>query len=340
MNENNLEKSNKINDLMKKARIKECLWCGDTKNIIRAHSIQNNKILNKVGDNGKLISIRVKVNHNNSLPIPRETSYGKNNASTFTGYCSIHDKSIFQEIEDFEYKEENFQNLLFLIRAISREFHAKKESCNLIQILEEKNPENKNKNDFITHKNNEKISYDIFNNRFSALKKIYENYMNTKDSLEIEKLITTKVFKFEGEYLLATNRVFYPDKLDDNSDCFDKDTYDKIQKGEIDPCICLNVFPENNNTFIIISYFNDSEKFLKKFLERLNWVKENNKIDSFVSFLLIEYCENTYINPNLWESFSDDEKNKIITHYSSTLPTLYSNDDNRISNINLFKKSN
>lgn len=108
-------------------KIKECLFpdhtsCSDK--IIKAHSIQNNKILQKISDDGKVympISKKMKIFQNMS-------SWGRKEATTFTGFCGYHDNEIFKEIENnnFDYSER--QKFLYVYRAFALEYHRKREN--------------------------------------------------------------------------------------------------------------------------------------------------------------------------------------------------------------------
>lgn len=86
----------------KSSRIKQCLYpdhseCSEK--IIGAHSIQNNKILKKISDNGEIYMPCPKADNPFAIP----TKYGRKEASVFTGFCGYHDKVVFQAIEDNDF---------------------------------------------------------------------------------------------------------------------------------------------------------------------------------------------------------------------------------------------
>lgn len=64
--------------------------------IIKAHSIQNNKILNKISTKGEVFMPCPKADN----PFKVMTKYGRKEATVFTGFCKYHDKVVFQAIED------------------------------------------------------------------------------------------------------------------------------------------------------------------------------------------------------------------------------------------------
>ena len=75
-------------NLRKETRIKQCLHpdkgsCSEK--IIKAHSIQNNKILKKISSNGFVYMPRPKSDN----PFAVITKYGRKEATTFTGFCGL-----------------------------------------------------------------------------------------------------------------------------------------------------------------------------------------------------------------------------------------------------------
>ena len=77
-----------LNKRMNEARIKHCIHPNKTEcsgNIIRAHSIQNNRILTRIGDQGEVYMVK-------ALPTQTRMKYkfkrvGRTVATTFTGFC-------------------------------------------------------------------------------------------------------------------------------------------------------------------------------------------------------------------------------------------------------------
>ncbi len=85
--------------------------------ITRAHSIQNNGILNKISDNGLVTDF---------LPQNGKTIH-KNHASVFLGFCNKHD-AIFEPVELKPYIQSEEQNFLFAYRAFTLGYHKKRET--------------------------------------------------------------------------------------------------------------------------------------------------------------------------------------------------------------------
>ncbi len=89
-------------NIKRESQIKRCLHpnsseCSDR--IVKAHAIQNNRILNKIGESGMVVTMDGTMHH----LFQTSDVKGRSIATTFTGFCSYHDKTVFQEIEDKEF---------------------------------------------------------------------------------------------------------------------------------------------------------------------------------------------------------------------------------------------
>ncbi len=115
---------------MSKLNNKECFKNSDCNNIIKAHSIQENKILKKIAVNGhvamvandRITMVDGQIDTDNLVKIE---FIGKGKATTFQGFCREHDLEIFKPIELKDYIAGNKeQNFLFAYRNLAKEFHA------------------------------------------------------------------------------------------------------------------------------------------------------------------------------------------------------------------------
>ncbi len=97
--------------------------------ITAAHSIQNKGILNRISENGHVMTYRFSSGNFS------EKSIGKNLASIFYGFCNTHD-AIFMPIETSTYSKSLIQNFLFAYRGFIVAAHKKIEVSQLINYVE------------------------------------------------------------------------------------------------------------------------------------------------------------------------------------------------------------
>ena len=119
--------SKEISRLYRECQFKKCIFPDQSncsKKVIKAHSIQKNKILNRIAENGMLISADAQ----NTLFTKEFEKIGVRSTSTFFGFCNYHDTNLFSEIENKEHKGSIEQNFLHAYRACALEYVKKKVS--------------------------------------------------------------------------------------------------------------------------------------------------------------------------------------------------------------------
>ncbi|MFN3019320.1 hypothetical protein ACK1CN_25610 [Vibrio coralliilyticus] len=317
----------------RKASVKECIWGeGDNSScqgkIIKSHSIQRSKILQKISDNGKVSVLSPKVS-------PEKMFFdfdleGTKKFSTFTGFCAHHDKTVFQPIEDKEFVGDREQMFIYAYRSASKEYHSQKESLHLYddkitEINESINPDVKSLLTYFQMKSFrtglsvmelqavcEHLKSEIENMTFSGLKHHY--------------------YCIGHEIPVACSSSFIPYKDHNNVDVFSPQEKMNIsinpESAEEPHLVFLNVFPENGKTHIIISYYKNMKGKYKFFSKMLKG--SDNKVKGRVSDYIINYSENVAFSPTYINSiFSEEDKAKIKSTFSSN-----------ISDPNVFIKSN
>ena len=86
---------------------------------INSHVLQKNGILNEIAENGH---IRISESDFFKTDLFHFKRVGINQAFSFKGFCTVHDKNIFSPIEDFEIDFENYKSqLLFAYRTLLNE---------------------------------------------------------------------------------------------------------------------------------------------------------------------------------------------------------------------------
>jgi hypothetical protein len=103
---------------------------------IRAHSIQNARVLDLVQTDGHVLMPRYKLSGGElKLEVAK---VGRNDATTFTGLCAKHDAELFKEIDTKPLDVDNcVQRRQLAYRSVMREMHAELENSERAQALHE-----------------------------------------------------------------------------------------------------------------------------------------------------------------------------------------------------------
>ena len=105
---------------------------------IRAHSIQNRKILDLLQRNGHVVMLNVQLDSMSGVSVKFDL-VGRNRATTFTGLCGSHDQDIFAPIEQNAIDIDDAHHLFLLAyRAVTRQTHATMNSAIQSELLSRK----------------------------------------------------------------------------------------------------------------------------------------------------------------------------------------------------------
>jgi len=106
--------------------------------IVKAHTIQRAGGLSAIAENGHVISGKrgyEKIVKNEGKIVPEPLGIGK--ASTFMGFCSLHDNELFEPIETGSLTLNHEAAFLLSFRAISYEFLSKQNAIDFVEIQRE-----------------------------------------------------------------------------------------------------------------------------------------------------------------------------------------------------------
>jgi hypothetical protein len=94
--------------------------------IVRAHTIQRNTGLSRIARDGHVYNFLLHSRHPRTVTEDlKPTPVGINRASTFTGFCALHDDAVFAPIEKQPFQDTPEHAFLLAYRAISREVFVK-----------------------------------------------------------------------------------------------------------------------------------------------------------------------------------------------------------------------
>ena len=321
----NCKKDNSIfrefNAIRKEAKIKECFYFDHSncsKEIIKAHTVQNNKILNKLSRNGMVIAL-----DESSLPNIQLKEIGRGVASVFYGFCKHHDMEIFKDIDLNNYQNTPIQNFLYAYRGFAKCCHSKLEKKQMFILCNEKLSSN---NRCITD-----ICIDGLDNALSIdFEFINDRFKNGFISKDYSELVTKHItLDYECKFAVAT-------VLSPVYDLNGKKINNLFDNSKPVNMLCFNVFPENGKTYIIFSWFKYANNIYRNFFYKLLTLTQQQKINFLNQFIPLE-TENIYINPELWDSWTENAKEMFYNFFNS--PNFIQKIDyNKETSFDLFSK--
>ena len=286
------------------SNLDKCLYPGNscTKKAIRAHTIQNSKILERIAKDGHVIGLKTKIDENH-VPRIEFKPISRHKASTFTGLCGSHDRQLFEAIDTKDISQHDPKQLFLLAyRAVLRELHSTMDAAVKAQSTYHKrvelglDPENQPSSAGIMAVERMMVAYET-----NCFKEIYDRYLLSESFSEIEH----KILIFESqEPTVAASCMF---------------SLDNLKVGDDVARVALNIIPlPGNIVLIVFSFQHEEASQVKSALNRIfNDSGEYQKYE--LSRMLLNHCENFVIAPEYYEKWSEVKKHKIEQFFYKTL---------------------
>lgn len=293
---NEVELINIYKQLESLPKIKKCLYPDKEHckgKIKRAHTIQNNKILISVSDNGNLIALNGKT----ILGFQDYEKQGRGVASTFWGFCDYHDTVVFEPIENYDYDKSLNQTFLYTYRTFSWHYYLKEMQLNKNNYLQEKIDINMESNEYFlgtllgisdNKRLKEKFDNAIESNKYNIIK-----YYVWKIPFKIEFCCCGMVQLFKD---LQGNDINNYDDLADIT---------KPMKN-----LFINIFPEKNKSYCIFSWMVDDFEY-ENFTFQFSKLTLKDKIN-YMNNLLPKETDKIFINPKLWNKWGNSIQQSFI----------------------------
>lgn len=280
-----------MNNIKNEARIKQCLHPNHAEcngKIVKAHAIQNNRILNKITENGMLTTLDG-VSH---YMFQTSDSKGRGVTTTFTGFCSYHDKTLFQEIEDKDFTGSNKQIFLLTYRTMAWHYHKKQEQTMVACIQAEK----MYAHGFDISKSEDSIDY------LTGLK------LGLEDN-EIEKRLFDDALLNENYDCVRSIIWEIPYEISIAVSMMTEIEYDingkqinDLLSDETPKKIYLNIFPSAKKSFCIWSWLDASNDVYQPFSEQFLHLSTVDR-ENYLNNNLPRWSDAIVISPRLWNKW-------------------------------------
>jgi hypothetical protein len=295
-----------IGEVRREGRSKTCFAadgnCSST--IVKAHSIQNNRILTRLADNGEVIQLKHDIRKEEFEIAPMLV--GRRVASVATNFCGMHDANIFLPIEQHNYTPGDFQQeFLFAYRAYAREYHVKLEQAIMFKYALKK----------LDTTSGKEVIADGLQGTEIALKEM-EPYRTIFNQAR-QRSDFTQIHTYRAEFRLPCPIAA------SSSFALEHDLNDRLVNdlGDLNTSLkplMLTAFPQDTKTHVLISCFRKDKKdyacIPKQILSR---TKAEQKI--IISNIILAHVENLFVSPSWWESKPKSTQASILNRFSETI---------------------
>jgi len=308
---NKIETNKYFERNFKNANLKQCIHPDKSdcsQGIIRAHSIQNNKILSRLSENGEIMTVSFE-DENQSVLNFNLSAKGRKTATTFFGFCSKHDSKTFSPIENFSYNCSEQQNFLFTYRAFAYEYHKKLEQIKLFQFLVSKKPSILKDENYVGYYRGMQFALkdaQFYYEKFSkALKELRFDHVQTV-SFSIDNYHEFAVCSgFNLEFDLNGKQINVPNA-----------------KSRSAKQIYLNVFPEDGKTHVLLSCLKHDSSTFHPVFEQFKSLDSQERLN-YLNNLIPMYSENVVLAPRLWQSWNVEAQQDFIKSFELSIKSPF-----------------
>ena len=287
-----------------KIKIEKCLapTSGCTNRGIRAHSIQNSRVMQLIQDKNKVVMLRTRVDK--SGPHGDLELVGRNQASTFTGLCSRHDAEIFRPIDTEDFNPHSQQHLfLIAYRSVYREFHAIMEGAVRMQSM---------------------LVKAVEEGKVSADEPSPVMLVATEGLMRSYGFYKYKAAYFDIPYVRAEFDTVEHDVVifNDQEPTIAASTFNSLEPIITPSGFCgiiINIIPLPSRRIVVVfSYAAGEASKARRFLDRiLSATGERQKYE--LSKHLLAVTENFALNPRFTASWTKERRQAVVEAFQSTI---------------------
>lgn len=296
--------------------VRDCLVPDELKSdcsgtIIKVHTVPKSGSLKQIARNGHLYSIKpspenIQMHKGRILP----EILGINEASTFTGFCSVHDNTIFTKLEDQPFIGTQEQCFLLGYRAIARELFTKKAAGALQPLLRQAD---KGKS---LH---EQMSIQAFANLVGTgvstglndielHKSSYDQVLLGQDFRNVRACI---ISLDSPPPVMCSGGTFLEQDFNGN------DLQDVGNLTITLDLITFTSFYGGTNGVVVFTWLPQSDSTCLRFIESLNSLSQS-EMGSALTRFFFEFCENLHIRPDWWEGLAQSSRTALVTRLTNS----------------------
>lgn len=304
-------------NIKNEARIKRCLHpnhdeCDER--IVRAHAIQNNRILTKIADNGDVITLDGVSNY----IFQDAEKKGRKIATIFNGFCAYHDKVLFQEIEDKEFVCSSKQIFLLTYRTMSWHYHKKQEQINATHIQTHKMLEKGFNMTASEEYRNFLSMLELGNNDNEKEKKIFDHLLLNDQYDGIHYWVWE--IPYEVQFAISMMHELEYDILGNQIN-------DMIDDKDI-KSIYLNIFPAQGKSYCIWSWRKEHDEVFENFIKQFSGLSCKDR-ENYFNNNLPRWSDSLVISPRLWNKWGKAIQEGLISHANfDVIYRMMENEDN------------
>jgi hypothetical protein len=270
---------------------------------IRAHSVQNSQVLDLLVRDGHVIAPKIRFSLA-SGPVFTFDDVGRNQATTFAGFCSEHDSSIFKPIDNNAFRSDSEYLFLMAYRAVARGLHAQMDAAYKIQGTYNKRVE------LGIDSGNEPSDAGML-----AVQHMMKSYQTYVYKIPFDEALVS------GKYDAVSHLVINLQHQAPTIAVCSHFALDDLSRNGDPVRVSLNILPlDIGQSVAVFSYLSSETDLVRAALHRI-LTSEGEYQKYLLSKLVLNNCENFVVSPSYYDQWSPEKKKAITDFFVETLYT-------------------
>lgn len=265
--------------------------------IVKAHTVSRAASLTFIAEDGHVIKLAPDLRELTLKGRYREPRLGINKASTFSGFCSVHDSALFRRVDDPAVVWDREAAFLLSYRTLCRERFAKLCAADFLNDAQSFDRGMSGEDQVLVQKSvaTSQANTHAANQSGQRLKNRYDRLLLTLPRLEDFEHIT---LQFKGKPQIAISGGFEPDTG------LNGQRMQNLYDFSVDPeLLTLNVLPSNDGTIVSLGWLQDPRGICRKYAEDLI---ADQRLGAFI-FSGLANIENAFARPSTWTALTSNE---------------------------------
>ena len=291
-----------ISNIKNAARIKICLHpnhneCSDR--IVKAHAIQKKRILESLAENGMVVTMDGTENH----VFQSADVKGQKIATTFTGFCSYHDKTLFQDIEDRDFIGTEKQIFLLSYRTMAWHYHKKCEQLNANCIQFEK----------MFDRGFDLSQSAFYKDYLSGLKMGLDDNVREKEKFDTYLLNEQYDMVHSWCWVIPYEISFAISMMTEIEHDILGNTINDIANDKKLKHVYLNIIPCKEKSYCIWSWLSESDTAYRPFVEQFSKLSIRDR-ENYFNNNLLRWSDALVFSPRLWNKWGKEIQEGLVAH--------------------------
>jgi len=283
--------------------------------VVRAHTVSKSGSLKRIAADGHVYAFVpsiMSIAKGKGVLAPELR--GVNQASTFTGFCAVHDKRLFAPVEDAPFEFTNEQCFLLAYRAQAREGFLKRAQRGTIGLMKKADRGLSGQHQKGVHAFAARMSTGIEAGADDAErhKSTYDAVLNSGDYSQVRSYVL--IWDLVPSVMCSGGLFPY--------ECFDGSVaQDLLDMKTPAQALYYNSFAAGDVGGVVFTWLQDSDAACDHFISTLEAIDGLHLTDALVRFFF-EYCENVQLSPAWWESLDRESSRALVRRLNAAANPL------------------